>query len=74
MKISTFTICSLLLVGFGCSKKVSTMTEDQAKAAGYTVVVTNGGMDARFPDHIVINSTNVPVAGSNITITPAKKD
>jgi len=50
------------------------MTEDQAKAAGYTVAVTNGGLVARFPDHITINGTNVPVASSNITITPVKKD
>lgn len=74
MKTSTAIVCSLLLVGFGCSKKASTMTEDQAKAAGYTVAVTNGGMRALFPDHVVINGTNVPVTSTNITIMPVKKD
>jgi hypothetical protein len=74
MKTSSLIVCSLLLVGLGCSKKASTMTEEQAKAEGYTVVVTNGGLDARFPDHIVINGTNVPLASSNITMAPIKKD
>lgn len=50
------------------------MTEEQAKAAGFTVAVTNGGAVALFPDHIVMNGTNVPVASSNITMTPVKKD
>ena len=74
MKTSSVIVCSLLLVGFGCSKKASTMTEEQAKAAGYTVAVTNGGMHALLPDHIVINGTNVPISSTNITIHAIKKD
>ena len=62
------------LLGFGCSKKTATMTEKQAKEAGYVVAVTNNGVRALFPDHLVINGTNVPISSSNITITPVKKD
>jgi hypothetical protein len=59
---------SVALVLVGCSKKSDTMTEDQAKAAGYTVVVTNDGLKELFPDHIVINGANVPITSSNITL------
>jgi len=50
------------------------MTEEQAKAAGYVVAVTNNGLKALFPDHMVINGTNVPISSTNITIKIIKKD
>ena len=50
------------------------MTEAQAKEAGYVVAVTNNGLKALFPDHILINGTNVPISSTNITIIPIKKD
>jgi hypothetical protein len=75
MKASSLIVFSVLIVAvFGCSKKTDTMTEEQAKAAGYTIVVTNAEYNARFQDHIVINGTNVPISSTNITVAPVKKD
>jgi hypothetical protein len=73
MKISLLVVLAVGL-GFGCSKKTVTMTEEQAKEAGYVVAVTNDGVRALFPDHMMINGTNVPISSTNITITPIKKD
>jgi hypothetical protein len=74
MKISLLVVLAVGLVGFGCSKKTVTMTEEQAKEAGYVVAVTNDEVRALFPDHMIINGTNVPISSTNITITPIKKD
>ena len=46
------------------------MTEHQAKEAGFVVAVTNGGVQALFPDHIMMNGTNVQISSTNITIKP----
>jgi hypothetical protein len=74
MKTSLLAVLAVGLFGFGCSKKTTTMTEEQANAAGYVVAVTNNGLKALFPDHMVINGTNVPISSTNITITTIKKD
>ncbi len=74
MKASLIFICALALIGSGCSKKAVTMTEGQAKKAGYVVAVTNNGVMALLPDHITINGTNIPISSTNITITPINKD
>ena len=50
------------------------MTEKQAKEAGYVVAVTNNGVSALFPDHMVINGTNIQISSTNITVTPINKD
>ena len=74
MKISLLAILAFGLASFGCSKKSATMTEQQAREAGYVVAVTNNGVSALLPDHIMINGTNVPVSSTNVTIRPIKKN
>ena len=73
MKTSLLVVLAAGVLGFGCAKKVTTMTEKQAKEAGYVVAVTNNGVSALFPDHMVINGTNIQISSTNITVTPINK-